>query len=241
MLITGGSGKLGKELMKVFPEALHPTRQELDIQLKDQIEKYISENKPEIIIHAAALTDVCLCEENKMEAFEVNVVGTRNLVNACENLDSKCYFVFISTACVFYGDKGNYVETDMPNPKNWYAFTKLRAEDSVKYSGLKHLIVRTNFVARSKSKWPFPAVFTDRYGTYLYADQVAKAIKRLVEDRLVGVIHVCGKKRISMYELARRSDPDVKPMTLADYTGRARLTRDMSLRSVRLEPIDIET
>jgi dTDP-4-dehydrorhamnose reductase len=236
ILMTGGSGRLGKELVKVFPESLHPTRQELGVEVKSQVDDYISENKPDIIIHTAAVTSVTYCEENRKEAYETNVGGTENLTDACLNHNSDCYFVLISTACVFRGDLGNYVETDLPYPKNYYALTKLLAEGVVKYSGLKYLIIRTNFVAREK--WPYPQAFTDRYGTYLFASDVALAVKSVVQQKLDGLVHVCGDRKMSMFELAKITTPNVEPMTLSEYHG-VPLTVDMSLSSIRIKTFKI--
>ena len=236
VLITGGSGRLGKELVKVFPESLHPARRELGIEAKSQVGNYISEKKPDVIIHTAAVTSVPYCEENRKEAYETNVVGTENLIDACLNHNPDCYFVLISTACVFRGDVGNYVETDLPYPKNYYALTKLLAECVVKYSGLKFLIIRTNFVAREK--WPYPKAFTDRYGTYLFGSDVASAVKSIVQQKLTGTVHVCGDKKMSMFELAKITTPNVEPMTLSEYHG-VPLTVDMSLSSIRIKPFKI--
>jgi len=236
ILITGGTGKLGKELVKAFPESLHPTRQQLGLEAKTQVDKYTSEKKPDVIIHTAAVTNVSYCEEHRKEAYETNVEGTENLIKACVNHNSDCYFVLISTACVFRGDVGNYVETDLPYPKNYYSLTKLLAESAVEYSGLKSLVVRTNFVAREK--WPYPRAFTDRFGTYLFASDVASAVKSVVQQKLVGIVHVAGDTKMSMFELAKITTPNIEPMTLSEHHG-VPLTVDMSLSSIRIEPFKI--
>lgn len=236
VLITGGTGKLGKELVEVFPESLHPTRQQLGLEAKAQVDKYISEKKPDLIIHTAAVTSVPYCEENRKEAYETNVGGTENLINACVKHNSDCHFVLISTACVFRGDVGNYVETDLPYPKNYYSLTKLFAESAVEYSGLRFLIIRTNFVAREK--WPYPRAFTDRYGTYLFASDVASAVKSIIQRKLTGIVHACGDEKMSMFELAKITTPSIEPMTLSEYHG-VPLTVDMSLNSIRIKPFKI--
>lgn len=237
IMITGSTGKLGRELLKVFPSFLAPTHKELDITDKKAVFRYIEDHKPDLLIHCAALTGIRECEDNKENAWCVNVGGTENLVKACENFAPKCYFVYISTACVFYGDKGNYVETDIPYPKNFYSLTKLLGEFIVKYSSLKKwLIIRTNFVSREK--WPYPKAFVDRYGTYLFADDLARAIKYVIEREVTGILHVCGEEKISMFELAKITTPDVKPMTLSEYEGPP-LTVDMSLKSVRIKPFKL--
>jgi dTDP-4-dehydrorhamnose reductase len=235
VFITGGTGKLGKELVKVFPGSIHPRHRELDITDKVSLCQYVQENLPEVIIHCAALASIRRCEENKELAYKINVEGTENLVRTCLEYKKDCYFVYISTACIFYGDKGDYVETDIPYPKNFYSFTKLLGEFVVKYSGLKKwLIIRTNFVSRER--WPYPKAFIDRYGTYLFADDLAGAINSVLEDNLTGVVHICGQEKISMFELAKITTPDIKPMTLAEYYGPP-LTVDMSLRSLRINPL----
>ena len=237
VLITGSTGKLGNALVRILPNALAPPHRELDVADKEAVLDYIGKKKPKIIIHCAALTGIRECEDNKENAWAVNVGGTENLVKACESVANDCYFVYVSTACVFSGDRGNYVETDVPCPKNYYSLTKLLGEFVVKYSALKNwLIVRTNFVARER--WPYAKAFVDRHGTYLFADDLAKGIKKVIDKDLTGVLHVCGKDKISMFELARITTPEVKPMCLADYDGPP-LTVDMSLVSTRIEPFKI--
>jgi dTDP-4-dehydrorhamnose reductase len=205
----------------------------LDLTDNEAVSRYIKTNKPELLLHCAALTGIRECEENKEKAWRVNVEGTENLVKACEDAAKDCYFIYVSTACVFYGDKGNYVETDTPYPKNFYSLTKLLGEFIVKHSTLeKWLIIRTNFVAREK--WPYPKAFADRYGTYLFADDLAKAIKRVADDNTTGILHVCGEEKISMFELAKITTPEVKPMTISEYVGPP-LTIDMSLNSKRID------
>ena len=92
------------------------------------------------------------------------------------------------------------------------------------------LIARTNFVA--KEKWPYPKAFTDRYGTYLFADGVAHGIEDVQKEKITGIVHVVGDKKISVYELAKMTTPDVQPMTINDYSG-PKLTMDMSLDTER--------
>jgi dTDP-4-dehydrorhamnose reductase len=237
VFITGSTGKLGRQLVNVFPYALAPTRKELDITDKDAVLEYTKANRPKTIVHCAALTGIRECEEDKETAWRVNVEGTENLVKACETVADDCYFVYVSTACIFYGDKGNYVETDIPHPKNFYSLTKLLGEFVVKYSTLKKwLIIRTNFVAREK--WPYAKAFVDRCGTYLFADDLARGIKTVTDSNITGILHICGEEKLSMYELAKITTPDVKSMSQSEYKGPP-LTMDMSLNSIRLKPFKI--
>ena len=138
-------------------------------------------------------------------------------------------FVYISTACIFDGHAGMYKENDVPYPENFYALTKLLGENEVtKLSNF--IIIRTNFVA--KKTWPYPKAFTDRFGTYLFAENVAIGISEILNENLNGIIHVVGIEKISMYELAKTTTPDILPMTIKEYDGPT-LTMDMSLDSER--------
>jgi dTDP-4-dehydrorhamnose reductase len=232
LLITGGQGALGRELVRLHPGSMHPSHRELDITNGKAVMEFLRKEKPDRIIHCAALTGIRQCEEDKPLAWKVNVEGTENLVRASGKLGSEPYFTYISSACVFSGDRGNYVESDVPDPKNYYALTKLMGEAAVRYSGLERwLIVRTNFVPREK--WRYPRAFKDRYGTYLFADEVAEAIKSITARKMLGVVHVRGSRRLSMFQLASMTTPQVLPMTLDDYEGPP-LTVDMTLGSERL-------
>jgi dTDP-4-dehydrorhamnose reductase len=186
-------------------------------------------NQPSLVVHTAALTGVRDCEEDKPKAWKSNVLGTGNLVDAFLKQGINVYFVCVSTACVFDGHRGFYTEEDIPYPENFYALTKLLGEFEVKKLP-NYLIVRTNFVA--KEKWRFPKAFADRYGTYLFAEDVARGIDDVIKAGLQGIVHICGDRKMSMLELARLTTPDVQPMTMNEYNG-PKLTIDMTLDTIR--------
>jgi len=229
ILITGGTGSLGSELKKIFTDCLCPTSEKLDITNKSQVNQYFQNHKITTVIHTAAMTKIRSCEENKELAWKTNVEGTQNLVDAANKSKTNPKFVYISTACVFDGHIGMYKESDIPYPENFYALTKLLGEIEVKKSN-NFLIIRTNFVP--KKHWPYPKAFTDRFGTYLFAENVAKGIDDILMEKNNGIIHLAGDKKISMYELAKMTTPNILPMTMNDYKGPP-LTIDMSLDTER--------
>ena len=225
ILITGITGSLGSELKKIYPDSISPTHEDFDICNCSSVNDFFQNNKIDLVIHTAALTTIRGCEENKSQAMEINVQGTKNLVSELKNSNPSGKFVYVSTACVFSGNSGMYLENSIPYPKNFYSLTKLIGEYIVNQLD-NSLIIRTNFVPRKK--WPYPKAFTDRFGTYLFANQVALGIKDVVDENLCGTIHVVGDKKISMFELAKLTTPNVEPMTMNDYSGPP-LTIDMSL------------
>jgi dTDP-4-dehydrorhamnose reductase len=229
LLITGGSGKLGTALRTVFPAAAAPGRDRLDLLRRDSIRAFVEAHPPSLVVHAAAYTSVQRAEAERELCWNANVRGTEWLVEAVQAVNADCYFVYVSTACVFHGDRGGYTEADVPHPKNFYGLTKLVGE-FVARRMREHLIVRTNFVARER--WPYPRAFVDRFGTYLYADEVAAAVRELTAARLTGVVHVAGDRKLSMFDLAALTTDTVAPISMDEVS--VPLTVDMSLASQRI-------
>src|SRR3989338_775880 len=231
ILVTGGTGSLGTSLKKVFPNAFFPSRSEMDITDARIVEEAVLAYSPDVLVHTAAFVDVHGCEEDKLRAWKTNVEGTQNIVNAVSKLNNGCYFVYLSTACVFAGENERYyTEDDVPSPKNFYGLTKMCGEVAVRQYK-NSCIIRTNFVPRQK--WKYPKAFVDRFGTYLFSDQVAQGISEVLQKKEKGTIHIVGDKRISMYELARLAgSPDVGKLTLDEYQGPP-VTVDMSLSTKR--------
>ena len=238
VMVTGGSGSLGKSLQKVFKEAYFPMHKEMDVANHDSVMKAVLKYNPYVLIHAAALVGIRECEDNKEKAWLTNVEGTQNIINALKKLDNNCYLMYISTACVFAGENEKYyTEDDIPSPKNYYSLTKLCGELIVRQYD-NTCIIRTNFVP--KKQWKYPKAFVDRFGTYLFADTVANGISEVYKNREKGIIHIAGDKRISMYELALLAgSKDVDKITLQEYKGPP-LTVDMSLSTKRWKKYKIQ-
>ena len=238
VLITGGSGALGKSLKKAFEDAYCPKHLEMDITNEEKVLKVILDYKPDVLIHTAAFVNVRGCEENKEKAQKVNVGGTQNIVNALKKLNNNCYLIYMSTACVFAGENEKYyTEDDVPEPKNYYSKTKLEGEKVVReYENT--CIIRTNFVA--KEQWKYPKAFVDRFGTYLFTDNVAQGIYDVCKKREKGIVHIVGDKRMSMYELALLAgSKNVGKMILDDYEG-PNVTVDMSISTKRWKKYKIK-
>ena len=161
ILVTGASGLLGKKIVKELLDRdfeiiaiynrnpiLFEHRQlikiRMDITNKVLLEDLILREKPGVIVHSAAYTDVDGCEKNKLMAWKVNVEATHSVVRAAKVV--KAHVVYISTDYVFDGEKGLYKETDIPNPINYYGLTKLIGEEIVKSSDLLYTIVRPSAI-----------------------------------------------------------------------------------------------
>ena len=222
-LITGAHGRLGRELTLLLPDALAPARAELDVTDAGSVLAYLRAHRSETVLHAAAYTDVTGAEREPEACWRVNVLGTRNVADACAATGAT--LVHVSTDYVFWGDadparaaRGGYREDDPTGPvRNRYALSKLAAEDEARRAP-RHLILRTSFRPRA---WPYPTGFTDVRTSQAYVDELAPEIAlaarhagRLV-DAGVHVLHVVGAPT-TIFELARRRKPDVRPATKAE-------------------------
>ena len=223
ILIVGASGQVGKTLFLKFKSLGHDVigtkvrssgdLASLDIRDASSVKMLVSKLKPECVVLAAALTNVDYCEENKDEAKETNVDGTRNVVEACRGIGAK--LVFMSTDYVFDGKDGPYSEDAKPNPISYYAKTKLDGENMVKTLP-NYLIVRTtwvfdygggdrNFAARVISELRKGNVFkvpTDQVANPTLASNLADVVAELVVNGKSGIYNVSGTTRVSKYEFA---------------------------------------
>ena len=227
-IITGGRGRLGKYVAKEIPNAIIPSHTELDVTNRQAVFEFFAKHKPDTVIHLAALVDVRESQNNNEKAWKVNVGGTENVVDAAFAVNPKCYFIYISSACVFNGERGGYTEEDVPNPVNYYGLTKAVAEEAVKKLP-NHLIIRTDFVERAK--WRYPGAYVDRFSTCVFSDTLAKALKGVIDKKVTGLIHLTGKRKISHYDLAKITTPEVQPIKLKDAD--IPMPRDQSIKSIK--------
>lgn len=219
--ITGIRGQLGhdiyEELVKRYGtidnEYIIPTSDELDITDEEKVNELIAETKPDIIYHCAAYTAVDKAEEDTKTCYDVNVIGTKNIVNAARKVSSKV--VFISTDYVFDGTKGlPYQVTDEVKPANFYGKTKHLAEEIVK-EYQKSFIIRTSWVfgingknfvktmlklAETKNEL---GVVSDQIGSPTYTRDLANTTIDISESNRYGVYHVTNEGYTSWNQFAR--------------------------------------
>ena len=239
IFITGNRGQLGRELLRALSDHTLDGSDlpELDITDADATRRTIEAARPDIVVHAAALTDTRLCEDDPDLAHRVNGLGTRNVAIACR--DAGAALLYVSTNEVFDGLKREpYVESDAPNPVNAYGRSKLEGEEEARALVERLYIVRTAWLYGGGSR-DFPAkmlaaasrqaeltVVTDEVATPTLARDLSDAIARLVEIGVYGVYHFTNSGECSRFEWARevlrlagRSDVALKPTTLAEYNA----------------------
>jgi dTDP-4-dehydrorhamnose reductase len=149
ILVFGGSGQLGQELRRLAHESDTPlqalTHHDVDIADAEQVLAAIFARRPEVVVNAAAYTNVDLAESETAMATRTNETGAAVLASACAT--GHIPLIHISTDYVFDGTKsGAYVESDPINPVNFYGRSKARGEAAVRNALAQHVILRTSWL-----------------------------------------------------------------------------------------------
>ena len=257
ILVTGSKGQLGKELLELYSdeEITGTDIDEMDITDAKQTVNFITEFNPDIVIHAAAMTDVDGCEKNKETAFKINTLGTRNVALACQKANSE--MLYVSTDFVFAGDKDeSYNEFDEPFPLSIYGKSKFEGEKLVKELINRFYIVRTawlygdghNFVKTMLSlaeNNDSLSIVSDQQGTPTYAKDLAIAISKIVDSGLYGTYHASNSRSCSWYEFAKKIfelkgiDIEVNPTTAKEFGSPAERPAYSVMDNFALESQDI--
>ena len=210
-LITGGDGKLSKEILKYNQGRYYitaPTRQQMNITDYKNVDDYLGRHRPDIILHAAAYTrPMKIHHENPDVSINTNIIGTANLVRACIKYQTK--IVYISTDYVYPGTTGMYEEDDNLNPFTKYGRSKLGGECAVKIYD-NSLILR---LCMCNHPFPHSKAFVDVKKSLMYNHDAAKIILYLLEE--YGTINVGGESQ-SVYDFAVLENPLLEKLSRAD-------------------------
>ncbi len=242
VFITGCNGLLGVDLVAAFLSRGHEADgcdlPQVDVTRPREVAAAVEQAGADIVVHAAAMTDVDGCEGDPVGAFTTNALGARNVALACQSMDAP--MIYLSTDFVFDGAGDRpYREFDPPNPLCVYGRSKLEGEQYVRHLVRRHMVVRTawlygargsNFVRSILSAVTRDEpvrVVNDQVGSPTYSRDLASAIVRLVETRLWGVYHVTNSGAVSWWGFGREilrlvglADRAITPISSAEL-GRA--------------------
>lgn len=191
----------------------------MDITDGVAIFELIVQERPDVIVHGAAMTQVDDCESDKQSCYNINVSATRFLIDGAREVKSK--LIYLSTDFVFDGKSGPYSEDDLPNPVNYYGSTKLAAEKAIMESGCPWAIVRTvlvygqtlpstrsniiNWVKLNLEQGKSIKVVSDQYRTPTYVNDLVKGIVLVITRRAEGIFHISGKETLTPYQMALKT------------------------------------
>jgi dTDP-4-dehydrorhamnose reductase len=233
VLVIGSNGLLGQKVTELLVRgsAYHimlasqedkPIRKlltadytQLDITSKKDVKRVVATCEPDVIVNAAAMTDVDACEKERDLAWRVNVVGVENIIDAAKKAGAKV--IHVSTDYIFDGKAGPYDENARPEPLSHYGKSKLASENALRISELDYMIARTmvlygyapgakpNFalwlIQNLEGKMPVRVV-DDQYGNPTLVDDLAYGIVSAIELNRSGIYNIAGRDILNRYEFA---------------------------------------
>ena len=180
IVVTGGSGRFAKSFknLKSKYRFFFPSKRELDITKTSSIKKYLKLKKPFAVLHLAGLSRPMEIHEKKVgESIKLNIIGTANVVQICEELKIKV--IYMSTSYVYEGVRGNYKETDPVLPWNNYAWSKLGGECAVQ-------MYKNSLILRAcVTEKPFVhnKAFSNVKLNFIFHDEIVKIIIKLFNKK----------------------------------------------------------
>ena len=223
IVITGGSGRFGSILKKIYKsnKLFYPKKSQLNILSTKSIEKYLKKTKPKILIHLAALSRPMNIHNNNIsESIDLNIIGTANVVKICSKLKIK--LIYFSTNYVYEGTKGNYKETDPVLPVNNYAWSKLGGESSVQMYK-NSLILR---VCMTEEPFVHKVAFSDVQTNFIFYKEVVNILFKILNYK--GVMNIGGKIQ-SPYIFGKKYNKNLKKMPVNNKIKNFPLKPSMNL------------
>ena len=240
IIVTGVKGQLGYDCVRElknrgYINVIGIDREELDITDERAVKQYISDYKPDIVMHNAAWTAVDKAEQMKDEVYRINALGPKYIAEACNEANAKMFY--ISTDYVFDGKGTTPFEVNDPkNGLSVYGITKGLGEEFVKALNPKSFIIRISWVfgingnnfiksmlnlAKSKTELN---VVCDQVGSPTYTRDLAKLMCDMMETEKYGTYHATNEGFCSWYdfanfifETANITNVAVKPITTIEY------------------------
>jgi dTDP-4-dehydrorhamnose reductase len=224
VLVTGGNGLLGRKLTSLIEkenvdELLTTNRATLDVTDLEALRSMVQKFRPDVVINAAAMTQVDVCEQNREECWKQNVGSVKNIVEVCSA--SKIHLVHVSTDFIFNGKEGPLDETAVPEPVNFYGESKLEGERIILNSDVKAAIIRTVLVygvtsdmGRSnivlwvkknlEEQKPIKVV-NDQFRTPTLAEDLAMGCLLAARKKATGIYHISGSEMMTPHDIAIRT------------------------------------
>lgn len=227
VLVTGASGQLGQAIQFIAKnhseiKFVFCSSSNLDISNKENCQTVFQKTKPDFCINAAAYTAVDKAESERDKAELINVLGSKNIAEVCNNFDVK--LIHISTDFVFDGSNDKpYTETQITNPKGVYGQTKLDGEKAIQQVFSKYYIIRTSWVysqfgnnfmktmLRLASERTALSVVNDQIGTPTNAVDLAEALVQIIlsannqpTNDNYGIYNFSNEGECSWYDFAKK-------------------------------------
>ncbi len=209
ILLTGGSGLLGKEIHKLNPTLITPSHGEMNITDFESVQKKFEEIKPDIVLHCAAATKPPEHEKNPEVGIISNIIGTANIARACIRFGIR--LVYTCTDYLYVGP-GPHKETESIMPPYNFGWSKLGGESAV------HMVPNSLVLRLSFGPVPFPweKVYKDQWNSKLYVDEMAPLVLLAAKSSVTGVMNI-GGPRTTLEAYAKRTRSDIETIPCPEW------------------------
>ncbi|GAU77775.1 dTDP-4-dehydrorhamnose reductase [Fusibacter sp. 3D3] len=260
VLVTGASGQLGYDVVRKLNQLgiknYGASTKDFNITNILETEQFIQNYNPDVVIHCAAYTAVDLAETEKNCCHQINVDGTRNIVNLCKKINAK--MLYVSSDYVFDGSGDDpHREDEDTKPINYYGYTKEQGEKVVRETLDNYYIVRTswvygkngnNFVKTmlklSETKKELNVV-SDQIGAPTYTKDLAEFICELIQTKAYGIYHGVNGGYCSWYEFSKsifkhqKLNIEVNPVLSSEYKTTAKRPFNSRLSTHKTDLLNI--
>ena len=259
ILIIGSTGMIGQKLRSVLSSKNNVFSTfnskpfidgfKVDVTSTSNLEKIFELSKPEIVINLSAIyNNLDFCEQNKKLVMAVNGDSLENISKLSNQYDS--FLLHFSSDYVFDGEKGNYCESDIPNPINYFGVTKLKGEQNVQALAKNFCIVRTSMVYGKSPTKTLPdwileqtkqnsslKLISDQFMTPTYLENLSDMVIDLLDLKFSGLMHLAGSLKLSRFEFAKlllkklNIDQTLIEISMSDFDKNNLRSKDSSLNT----------
>ncbi|MDP2599043.1 MAG: sugar nucleotide-binding protein [Candidatus Liptonbacteria bacterium] len=209
ILLTGGSGLLGKEILKLDGSLIAPSHEEMDIADFGQVLSVFQKNKPYIVLHCAAATKPPEHEKNPELGITANIIGTANVARACIRLGIR--MVYACTDYLYVGS-GPHKETEPVMPPYNFGWSKLGGEAAV-HMVPNFLVLRLSF---GPVPFPWEKVYEGQWNSKLYVDEMAPLVLAAAKSSATGIMNI-GGPRMTLEAYAKRTRSGIQTIPKPDW------------------------
>jgi dTDP-4-dehydrorhamnose reductase len=208
MRLIIGNGKVSQLIRRSGDAVL--SRPNVDLRSKESIQKAVNEIRPTAVINCAAVTNLEYCQDNKVEAYETNTLGSNNLLEVCANAGIK--LVHISSGCLFDGNQRITTESSLLTPRVWYTWTKAWADQYIENYGYENYLIlrprqlfcrlpyKSNIITKFASMREIRAIKEENSAVCI--EDLGHMIDHLLNVNATGVFNCANEGTITPYDMA---------------------------------------
>ena len=192
-----------------------PSIKKIDVTNDKEISFFLKTQKPDVIINTVAMSSYFACERNYEMCRKLNYNVAINILKVCNDIGAK--LIFISSSYVFDGEKGNYLEEDMPNASNHYSILKIAAESEI-LKNKKSIVIRSEpmygyddsrkklVIGTNDFEGYFEIAYPDLLRCPIFINDIPRIIHGLLINEECGIFNVAGKDKLRWIDFVSKLD-----------------------------------